>query len=157
MILKKVVSDFREHTILMLDIDARLNRSLKNLPSKVYTSDISIYSNPIRACTPQCRFTDNCPEILTGTIFINYSPESIKLLDAWDNRNKSNRYAIIEQNNLQDVLHTIEGLTIFNLPEEYCSIFDNEFQRKHEPVITHYQASRDYKYKINGPNYDGEN
>jgi len=78
-------------------------------------------------------------EVLSGTIFLQNNKEVFDIVCRWEERCKKFSY-VWDQKSLEFVL---EG-EFFNLPEEYCVIFDVMNHVKN-PVIVHYQASRELR------------
>lgn len=76
------------------------------------------------------------PELLSGTIFLKNSIASRLLLGKWIT--ECNKYPNMWD---QKVLQRVIGCDFYNLPEEYCTIFDYMSSVKN-PIIIHYQASR---------------
>jgi hypothetical protein len=77
------------------------------------------------------------PEMLSGTIFMNNTPETHVIVDEWIKECHKDPKLWDQQ-----ALHTVlKHHGYDNLPEEYCQIFDYMSDVKN-PVITHYQASR---------------
>jgi hypothetical protein len=76
------------------------------------------------------------PEMLSGTIFMNNTPETHTIVDEWIAECKTDP-KLWDQHALHTVLKR-HGYD--NLPEEYTNIFD--YMNVPNPVITHYQASR---------------
>ncbi len=90
-------------------------------------------------------------QLASGTLFFNNTPGAKDLIDAWIERNKRHSHEL-EQQNLQDVIENGDWriqhkVTIFNLPAEYCKIFDLT-QGVVEPVIEHFQASRRLRNEV---------
>ncbi len=75
-------------------------------------------------------------EVLSGTIFLKNTKKVLDLVDRWARECKLRPY-IWDQKSLERIL---EG-KFYNLPGEYCAIFDLMEHIKH-PIIVHYQASR---------------
>ena len=74
-------------------------------------------------------------EILSGTIFFRNCPEVMYIVYRWETE-CAKRPRVWDQKSLARVIGDYH-----NLPEEYCTIFDTMRHVK-EPVIVHYQASR---------------
>jgi hypothetical protein len=86
-------------------------------------------------------------EALSGTLYLNYNNNILAFLDEWIEENK--RLNQLEQKNMQAILEKFKDkLNIFVLPIEYTAIMkkDNKLPDYiKNPVIIHYQASRDFK------------
>ena len=78
-------------------------------------------------------------EVLSGTIFLENSEEVYDLVSKWGQQCRRQPF-IWDQKALEIIL---EG-KFYNLPEEYCTIFDIMKHVK-KPVIVHYQASREVR------------
>lgn len=85
----------------------------------------------------------------SGTMFFNYTPKTIELLNKWISINEQD-HVQWDQWTLQTAIDQVPGLTIEKLPPEYVwidgssvSIFGSK-----KPVIEHLQASRKYKNKL---------
>lgn len=78
-------------------------------------------------------------EILSGTIFLRNCAETLKILDAWEER-CCNHPKEWDQIALSEVI----GKDFGELPAEYCQIYDTMRNLKN-PVITHYQMSREVR------------
>lgn len=88
-------------------------------------------------------------ELLSGTIWLNYTPNTIALLLNWIQINK-HMPTMWDQKTLERAIQMQAKLNILHLPPEYTWIFDlskKHYQEK-KPVITHHQASRKYKREI---------
>lgn len=85
-------------------------------------------------------------ELLSGTVYFKNTPETISLLHKWIKVNDEFP-DLFDQKNLDSAISSMNSLKIYNLPPEYCCIFD--LSRLHyggmKPVIEHFQASRDYR------------
>ena len=82
------------------------------------------------------------PELLSGTVYLANNPTARYILDEW--------IVICKENPKmwdQVALHRVaKKYGYFNLPPQYCMIFDYMESVK-DPVIKHFQASREYKAK----------
>ena len=89
-------------------------------------------------------------ELLTGTLFLKYTPEIERLCKEWyDIASKTHEW---EQKVLQRIINNY-NIRIFELPIEYCYIATKPNGEKpnikvDNPVIIHYQKSREFKRKI---------
>lgn len=86
-------------------------------------------------------------ELLSGTLFLKNNAIVRTLVDDWIALNDTNMEW--DQKNLQALVEGHETLTTEILPAEYCKINKHRIQVAHDPVITHYQASRRFKRLIN--------
>jgi hypothetical protein len=89
-------------------------------------------------------------KILAGTIFVDYSPQSLEFIKAWEKmiieeiEKKEKRMDLIEQECLRDLIFSQKSLKIAPLPMGYCYIFDEESHNLEakDIFIVHFQASR---------------
>ncbi|MBN1546529.1 MAG: hypothetical protein JW902_07720 [Syntrophaceae bacterium] len=86
-------------------------------------------------------------ELLSGTMLWRYRPKVIDLLEKYISL--CQKYPTTwEQKILQNILSECNDYQIYDLPVEYCTIIrrDGTYPAYiKEPVILHYQASRQYK------------
>ena len=80
-------------------------------------------------------------ELLSGTIYIRNNDIMKGVVDDWIRINKQNR-STWEQRNLARALKREPQIWIYDLPIEYCCIFDDDDRQQIDPVIEHFQASR---------------
>lgn len=84
----------------------------------------------------------NPNELLSGTLFIANTDIMLNIVEEWIvmNRKQPGNW---DQKNLQRVIRSNRFLIkVFNLPIEYCCIFDDQNRKRIDPVIEHFQASR---------------
>jgi hypothetical protein len=85
-------------------------------------------------------------ELLSGTVYFKNTYETIRLLHKWIELNDlfQNNF---DQRNLDWAVSSMDSLKIYNLPPEYCCIFDlsRQYHGGMNPVIEHFQASRQYR------------
>lgn len=88
-------------------------------------------------------------ELLSGTIWINPTDHTRKLLDDWQ-ESCVNHPKMWDQKVLAQLLEDNHTIDIYKLPPEYTWIFDlsPKVYGKLDPVIEHYQVSRKYKSEI---------
>lgn len=85
----------------------------------------------------------------SGTMFFNYTPKTIELLNTWISINEQD-HVQWDQWTLQVAVDMVLGLDVGILPPEYNwidGISTNIFGSR-KPVIEHLQASRKYKGKL---------
>ena len=95
-------------------------------------------------CTPQY-------ELLSGTAFFRYSPETLRIVEKWVEECKR-LHQVWEQQLLQKVLDETKT-RIFKLPLSYCYIVSlpdgsSPLVKCGDPVIVHHQRSRDLRNTI---------
>jgi hypothetical protein len=89
----------------------------------------------------------NCAkELLSGTIFLRNTEETSIILREWIQELDKNP-RLWDQCGLANVL---KKHSFYNLPEEYCTIFDYMSTVK-DPVIKHFQASREARRALRPP------
>jgi hypothetical protein len=110
-------------------------------------ADAIVNANPILFESLDCdvAYHKLRTELLSGTLFLNYNPHVLMLIEEWIQLNKKDETAWDQKTLAQLVANKFSYLRYSLLPTEYCKIFDNKKQSCQNPVITHYQASRHYK------------
>jgi hypothetical protein len=87
-------------------------------------------------------------ELLSGTIYLANNARIRRLVDDWIRINNK-QPANWDQRNLQRAVNRHKhNLEIYSLPMEYCCIFDDEKRTMCDPVVEHFQKSRDYRREI---------
>lgn len=86
-------------------------------------------------------------ELLSGTLFLKNTPKVHQLVKDWIALNATNNHW--DQKNLQKLVEADPKLKKEILPAEYCYIKNHKHQQVTDPVITHFQASRRFKRKVN--------
>lgn len=141
-ILKRAIQDFPKHSILYLDVDARICR----FPALFATDELDKYD--IAAHIVDWSVYDTVgrkdKELLNGTLWLNNNERVRSLLDQWDDQIQSSRRNELEQRSLYRAVLARSDIRLYNLPAEYCTIFDS-MKDIENPVIKHYQASRRLK------------
>lgn len=82
-------------------------------------------------------------ETLGGTMFFNFTPKAIELLETWIRLNKIMPKQNLSQKVLAEALKVWDGVKV-QLPGSYCLIFDH-MANDGPAVIKHYQASREFR------------
>jgi len=136
--LQDMLKKYPDHSIVYVDADAifccypdlfdSLNER-KDVNIGVHVLDHSKY-----------RRKNLNPEMLSGTIFLRNTGETSIIVQEWITE-LDRCPTIWDQSALNVVL---KNHSFFNLPEEYCTIFDYMSSVKN-PVIKHFQASREFK------------
>jgi hypothetical protein len=97
--------------------------------------------------------------VRSGTIYCNYTPQTLKLLERWHERceeelqKASGQKEIWDQECLQKVIINEKfPVKIKKLPLGYCRVLDrsNEIIKKEDSYIIHFHASTSYRELING-------
>jgi hypothetical protein len=88
-------------------------------------------------------------KVLSGTIYINYSPAALKLVERWAKnfqRRRKRDPQTWDQAVLRDLIIREKEAKILPLPIAFCKIYDLDifFIEQKDVVIEHYQASRRY-------------
>ncbi|KKM07157.1 hypothetical protein LCGC14_1736760 [marine sediment metagenome] len=89
-------------------------------------------------------------ELLSGTMFWNYTEPSRELLRRWIVRMETNPNAYeqrVLESMFKDENFSVDGLRAKDMPPTYCQIFDL-MAAAGEPVIEHFQASRTAKAEV---------
>ena len=132
-----------EDYFLFLDADAIIN---KEIPTVDIAGDIAVCHKTITSKKQK-------GWLLSGTIFIKNNEKMEDIMHQWIKINKENPKTF-DQDTLYSVLkNNFEKLDIQKLSLKYCKINNsrNSVHKKiKDPIISHNQASRRFKGKING-------
>lgn len=128
--------------LLWIDADAVVLKDLDFFNS-LKDCDISLKINESYA-------KDNPYRAMTGTLFINYTQNAIKILNLWNDLcqfllKEKRDFELWDQMCLKYVLFDMkQKFCIKNLPEKYCYIFDDPYSNLEakDIHILHFQASR---------------
>jgi len=137
--LKKILEKYSGHSIVYVDVDAifcgypeffdTLHTKMPEVNIAVHVLDHNKY-----------RRKNHPPELLSGTIFLRNNMETSIIIQEWIlELNKDPK--LWDQRALEKVL---KNHPYYNLPEEYCTIFDYMSSVKN-PIIKHFQASREIR------------
>jgi hypothetical protein len=132
--------------LAIIDVDATINSYpylFDNLPKKY---DISFHYLQWKLQYGNI----NKRELLTGTMYLRNNKKIHDLVNKWvDNLDYTGR---TEQKVLEKIIEQESNLSVFELPREYCyieSIPDGKpFTIVENPIISHYQYSREFKKKL---------
>ena len=92
-------------------------------------------------------------ELLSGTLYLGNTEGSRFLVDEWIKEDEKNPKTHMPQKNLRAVFDRIKGkISWKELPVEYCMIYDSRVRHKINPVVEHFQLSRQHK----GRNVSGQ-
>jgi len=89
-------------------------------------------------------------EPLTGTLYVNYTEQSLSLLNIWIEENKKHPERT-DMENFQTALSLCPNLKIFQLPIEYVAIVGRDKITPYHirnPIIIQYQVSRTLRRKV---------
>ena len=139
------------------DIDIWVNKTVENFIK--LQKVIIAFGLPTKAIKEEDFFSDNFDvfafgkppyaiEIMTAVKGLDFKNtyETIKLLHKWIELNDLFQHNF-DQRNLDWAVSSMDSLKIYNLPPEYCCIFDlsRQYHGGMNPVIEHFQASRQYR------------
>lgn len=85
---------------------------------------------------------DRPDEVLGGTVYVSNCGLAHNILDKWSQECETRSLSVWDQKILQEII----GNDFYNLPPQYCTIFDSMGTVVKDPVILHNQASRRLKY-----------
>lgn len=86
-------------------------------------------------------------EYLGGTMYFSNNVRTKKFLDVWIELNQKMPKQKLSQWIIPHAIKECQELLVFNLPAQYCQIFDH-MKDCGDPVILHQQASRKFRNKI---------
>ncbi|MHC4644225.1 MAG: putative nucleotide-diphospho-sugar transferase [Planctomycetota bacterium] len=92
-------------------------------------------------------------ELLSGTMLWRNTPRTRQFVQAWAEQceNGQNPHLSCPEQQILQTMLPSTNLVLFNLPTEYCKIFDlvelNDLARKIKPVIVQNQASRKTRFE----------
>jgi len=137
--LLEMLSKYSDHSIVYVDVDAvcckypqffdTLDKEMPEVNIAVHVLDHTKYHR--KHCAP---------ELLSGTIFLRNSRETSIIVQEWILELERDP-KLWDQRALDKVL---KNYAFYNLPEEYCVIYDY-MATVLDPVIKHFQASREVK------------
>jgi len=137
------------------------NKNIKNYNNNIYSIEVPNHTLYVRRGRGTQCWSGNCKmwrkqegnpkrEALSGTLFINYTENSLKFLDEWIELNKQSKNW--EQRNMEEVLKKWKPkLKVYALPYSYITvIYRNNVLplhmiKKEDIFILHWQASRQYR------------
>jgi len=128
--LKQMLRKFPDKDIVYVDVDAKFFAYPILFESLQCNIAVHLFDRRLHR-TKATGF-----EVLSGTVFLKNNEEVRGLVDKWEALCIAKPY-VWDQKSLEKVL----GEDFYNLPPEYCIIFDVMKHIK-DPVIVHYQASR---------------
>ncbi len=132
--IKKMLKEFPDYNIVYNDVDAEFLKYPKLFEDLDY--EIAVHKFDRRH---HSQIKVESYEILSGTIFLKNCQEVYELVERWEVECKR-RPMVWDQKSLEKIL---DG-NFYNLPPEYCKIFDI-MKKVKDPVVIHYQASREFR------------
>ena len=135
---------FAPRPILRLDADAKVQQYPELFIQKDFQADFAacIWKKSKLRPTPD-------GELMGGTLYFASNDRIRLFVDKWVEKIKK-RSKHRNPDLLYEVLKKDKGVRFFNLPLEYCKVFDFLMAKEEkEPVIEHFQASRKYKHIVN--------
>lgn len=132
--LRRTLDENPDHSIIYVDADAIFCR-YPTLFDELDDSQWNIGAHVLDHS--KYRRKNHPPELLSGTIFLQNTPETRIIIDRWISECDKD-IKLWDQRALNNVL---VGQPFYRLPEEYCVIFDY-MKAVEDPVIKHFQASR---------------
>jgi hypothetical protein len=138
--LKEMMVKYPDRAVVWVDADAEVKKEPRELLTMPSWADVGA-----------CRYTwkkGRKTELLSGTIYLKNNEIAHDVVDEWV---KTQRRApqLWDQVTLDEVLRRLRHVLFYALPVEYCFITD--FHRDEnpgiEPVIEHYQKSREMRLK----------
>jgi hypothetical protein len=133
--------------LLWVDADAMFVK--EPTPLDVFAADLAVRIN-------QDLPDDHPSKVMSGTVFVNFTPQSQELLRKWaqacikELMDQNRREEFWEQTALRDIIvKNNHPFDIRSLPISYTKISGHPTDEKITPIIEHYQASRRHKSAIN--------
>jgi len=137
--LKQQLETLKATSLIYVDIDAEFHEDPGLFKLLDESPDVLIGAHNL----DHSKFgRGNKHELLSGTLYLKNCKETYDLVVEWEAECKQDP-TIWDQKALEKVL-TKKKINYHNLPEEYCTIFDY-MKSVVNPVIVHYQASREVK------------
>lgn len=132
--------------LVILDVDAKIEQN----PVLFYELDkkFDIACHILEWKTWYNQPNSNTKELLSGTIYLRNNPEVKQVCKAW--KHYASTSGQWEQKALQRAIKENKNVKFYNLPVEYCYINslpngNPPYIKIENPVIVHYQISRDLK------------
>lgn len=140
-LMRKMLDKYPHKNIVYLDSDSIICRYpslFENIDADiaVHYIDWSKYRGP------------DCLQLNGAVVYVANNQKTRELLDTWIKRNDANP-SMTDQKILEELLEQRKDeVKIYNLPPEYCKIFDT-MRQVEDPVIEQFQASRRFRQEIN--------
>jgi len=132
--LKGMLLKYPGFSIVYVDIDAEFLKYPVLFETFDYDIGVHVFD---RSCYSK---SHQGFEVLSGTIFLRNNMKVYELVERWERECRANPKKW-DQRSLEAVLEGDYGV----LPGEYCKIFDRWSDVITDPVIVHYQASREVR------------
>ncbi len=133
-LITKMLQKYYPRPVLYVDADAIFCK----FPELLQTLDADIALHKVHWSSYG---RDRADELLGGTVYFKSTPRAKEILERWCQLCETTPLSIWDQKILQDII----GDNFYNLPPEYCTIFDSMGCIVKDPVILHTQASRRLK------------
>ena len=133
--MKRMLQKHAGHSIVWVDADARI-REYPKLFNKI-KADIGVHYRK------KGKGDVYREELLSGTIYLANNERTLNLMDLWIRSNRDNPKEW-DQRTLAKVINS-NGCIVQKIPAPYCQIFDTMKGEGGNPVIEHFQASRQLK------------
>lgn len=128
--------------VVWMDCDAIMNRYPDIFDD--FKSDLGVYYHE---WSPSQFYPNGFRELCGGTMYFSYQPAVLGLVNRWMELNNTlpryPRTQIVLQKAVDQMLRNSPSLKIKELPPEY--VFVNRFMLLSDPVITHGQASTEFR------------
>jgi len=140
-ILRKALDRYSPRPVVFLDADAEV----VSYPKLFDGLDTDLAVHRVTWGDYKNSWLKKPQEVLSGTLFMRKTERIDKIIDEWKAQCTTKPLNIWEQKLLQSII----GDNFYQLPPEYCTIFDLMGRWIREPVIVHNQASRRYRSNKN--------
>lgn len=145
--IKRMLDKFKGKNLVFVDADAIVQRYPKLFDT--LKCDLGLVKRDYKLFPTRGRKEGK--ETLSGTLYIANNARVRKFVDRWIAINNIEKRW--EQLNLDQALQEWNGkLKIKEMPPAYCQIHDWMKSVKN-PVVTHFQASRKYRFRVNREYY----
>jgi len=142
-VIRQFIEKYPDKKLLYVDVDAIIHSYPKLLDD--LDCDIAVRYQDFKWRKNEC---------LSGTVFINNTPNAKMLVDIWIDKNdkyisQDNNPRNWDQFNLDRAIKEFTDINLYVLPPEYTFIFDHmkRIYPNIKPIIEHFQASRKVRGK----------
>lgn len=139
--LKQMLEKHHSNSVVFVDVDATFCRYPDYFDRLDQEQNVNVAVHILNHS--KYRRKNQPPELLSGTIFLKNTTKTGQIIDEWI-QECTRDPKMWDQRALATVLKTHK---YHLLPEEYCTIFDY-MQSVKNPVIKHFQASRESRRRI---------